>query len=341
VKKRTKRVKNTIQISIHDWHSFLLDLSKNNAIYIPVKTYDYIDYKLLTENNINVAYNIPKPVTPLKSFFLPVKENVVIEKSNYNKNIIIGIPACDLKALEILDEIYLDANYIDLKYKENREKSILIGTDCYEICENCHCTSYGIEPYPVTNTDASLVSLNGDIILTVHTTKGEELLNKISVEYPVKEPRKEKMELIETKREKTRELLLNKNRLLPDYERTGQLIKNSEEEIWSEHAKTCVSCGACAISCPTCTCFLLIDRPDFEKVRQVDACQYPGFEKIAAGEDPLRRKFVRFRNRYLCKYIWKPESFSSIACTGCGRCIDSCIGNISKNKIFIEMEETS
>jgi len=341
VKKRTKRMKSTFQISIHDWHLFLLELSRDNAVYVPVKTYNDIDYKLYDEDQTNIVYNIARPVTPLKTFLLPVKENVVIEKNKYNKTIIIGIPACDLKALEILDEIYLDETFVDHTYKENRERSVLIGTDCHEICENCHCTSYGIEPYPVNHADASLILMDDDIIINIHTTKGEELLGKIAPAYPFKELQAENLALIEAKREIVKRKLDENNRLLPDYTTTGILIRNSSDESWLKHSKTCVSCGACATICPTCTCFLLIDRPDFEKVRQVDACQYPGFERIAAGEDPLHKKSVRFRNRYLCKYVWKPESFNSLACTGCGRCIDTCIGNISKNKIFIEMHASS
>jgi ferredoxin len=329
------------KITIHDWQTFLLGLSKSNSVYIPVKTFNNIDYKIFAEDNLDIVYNVAKPVTPLKTFFLPLKTNLVIEKNSYKKNVIIGIPACDLKAIEILDKIYLDPAYVDENYKEKRENSILIGTDCFETAENCHCTSYGIAPYPAEHADASLVSLEGFIFITIHSPKGEELFSTISRNFTVKETQKEELLLIDSKREKTIKVLNEKNRLLPDYIKTGRLIQDSGEEIWAKHAQPCVSCGACATACPTCTCFLLIDRPDFEKVRQVDACQYPGFERIAAGEDPLRRKFVRFRNRYLCKYVWKPESFGVSACTGCGRCIDSCIGNINKNKIFIEMEESS
>jgi ferredoxin len=334
-------VKIAFQISVHDWHTFLLELAKNNSVYVPVKIFNNIDYKPFTEDNTPIAYNIAKPLTPLKAFFLPPKENVVIEKKNYNKNIIIGIPACDLKALEILDEIYLDEACLDLRYKENRERSVLIGTDCYETAENCHCTSYGIEPYPVNHADATLISLNDSMLITIHSPKGEELFRTIGHDFPVKEIQKSDLQIADEKRKHIKRELTEKNRLLPDYAKTGRLIKESGDDLWEKHSKTCVSCGACAVACPTCTCFLLIDRPDFEKIRQVDACQYPGFEKIAAGEDPLRRKYIRFRNRYLCKYVWKPDDFQSVACTGCGRCIDSCIGKISKNKIFIEMAESS
>jgi formate hydrogenlyase subunit 6/NADH:ubiquinone oxidoreductase subunit I len=128
--------------------------------------------------------------------------------------------------------------------------------------------------------------------------------------------------------------LEHQNHDLPNYKTTSDLINNSGDEVWKSYSKTCVSCGACATICPTCTCFLLIDRPGFDKVRQLDACQYPGFERIAAGEDPLHQKSVRFKNRYMCKYVWKPERFNSTACTGCGRCIDCCIGKIDKNEIF-------
>jgi sulfhydrogenase subunit beta (sulfur reductase) len=69
----------------------------------------------------------------------------------------------------------------------------------------------------------------------------------------------------------------------------------------------------------------------------MDACQYPGFERVAGGEDALFELHKRFRNRYMCKYVWKPEKFNSLACTGCGRCIEACIGKINKNELFIEL----
>ena len=58
---------------------------------------------------------------------------------------------------------------------------------------------------------------------------------------------------------------------------------------------------------------------------------------LAAGEDPLSNNWVRFRNRYMCKYVWKPGRYNTMACTGCGRCTDACIGAIDKNELFIEV----
>ena len=142
---------------------------------------------------------------------------------------------------------------------------------------------------------------------------------------------------IEKANSKAESLLLESNKGLPDYKATGMIVKNARDEIWRKYSAQCVSCGACATICPTCSCFLLIDKPGFEKIKQLDACQYPGFQRVAGGEDSLCELPGRFRNRYMCKYVWKPEKFSSIACTGCGRCIEACIGKINKNELFIEL----
>ncbi len=328
----------SFQLTKEDWQKALVKLTGSYKVLATVDNGDSIDYEIVNDSNINnIIYNKPKPVTPLKTLLLPVKENVVINKKNHKKNLIIGIPSCDLVGMELLDEIYLDKDFIDIYYRDIRENSILIGTDCFSTQEHCHCTSYGINPYPEKNNDLSLVSLNGSILIFVNTDKGAEIAQIVKETGSIKEISNENASIVKGKREAVKKELKKKNAGLPDYKETGKLIGKSKEAIWEKYAKTCVSCGACATSCPTCTCFLLIDRPDFEKVRQLDACQYPGFESIAAGEDPLGRKHIRFKNRYLCKYVWKPESFESIACTGCGRCIESCIGNINKNELFTEL----
>jgi sulfhydrogenase subunit beta (sulfur reductase) len=331
---------NVISISLSDWHLFLSKISHETDVFVPVGNHLRVEYRLFQNNNRLMVYNRPAPVTPLKIFFLPVKENV-LKTNNHKIRIIIGVPSCDLKGLDLLDEIYLDEKFPDPLYKRNRENTILIGTECLDTLEHCHCTTYGVEPVPTVNADLTLTSLDNQVIITLKSTKGEGFMRMLQDEGRVKEPEQKLMAELETRRSSILERLHVQNRSLPDYITTGKLINRSDENIWERYSATCVSCGACATICPTCTCFLLMDRPCFEKVRQMDACQYPGFEKIAAGEDPLYKKHVRFRNRYMCKYVWKPEKFRSQACTGCGRCIDSCIGNINKNEMFKEMALTT
>lgn len=332
-------MKRATHIPLKLWDLFLRDRADEYKIYVPARKNEFIDYELIDcIAPSSIVYNIPKPASPLKLFFLPVKENVTRKSPDeIPRQVIVGTPACDLAALGILDEMYLKPPYIDRYYQTRRERTILIGTDCHDVLEHCHCSTYGVKPYPTQHQDISLSVIDDEAYLLVNTEKGEAFLEGVIDFTEPTEVDEEEMELIQSKRRVTESRLEQQNAGLPNYKETGELIEQSEDAIWEKYSRDCVSCGACTAICPTCTCFLLVDLPGFEKIRQLDACQYPGFARIAAGEDHLHELPERFKNRYKCKYVWKPEKFESIACTGCGRCIETCIGNINKNEIFMEL----
>jgi ferredoxin len=222
-----------------------------------------------------------------------------------------------------------------LFYRHRRENTITIASDCFGIQEHCHCQSYNIKPYSTKNADLAIILHSGSIILRVNTARGESFLNEIDGIKPISD--ESIISFIDSQHKETEAQLLLSNKGLPDYQTTGILINGSGGDIWKKYSSNCVSCGACTTICPTCSCFLLIDKPGFHKVKQMDACQYPGFERVAGGEDVLHEISVRFRNRYMCKYIWKPRKYKSLSCTGCGRCIEACIGKINKNELFMEL----
>jgi sulfhydrogenase subunit beta (sulfur reductase) len=323
-------------IKKEEWDKTLEQLLLSYTILASVENDFGIDYELIRPSDIaEISYNKPKPSTSLKSFFLPVKENVTSEGTIEKPRIILGIPNCDIEGLSLLDEIYLDEEFSDIFYRKRRENTLLISSDCFGIMEHCHCLSYDIKPYAVKDADLAIINLNGTIILRILSGKGEDFLKKIPAAQSLND--NNIISIIDEKRHVTETLLNAANKGLPDYNRTGKLITGSREDIWEKYSSHCVSCGACTAICPTCTCFLLIDKPGFEKVKQMDACQYPGFERVAGGEDALFELHNRFKNRYLCKYVWKPQKFNSPACTGCGRCIEACIGKINKNELFTEL----
>ena len=325
-----------LSIKKEEWDKTIEQLLLSYAIFATVDNEYGLDYESLSPANISkICYNKAKPATSLKTFFLPVKENVTSTQLPDKYRIILGSPNCDIQGLKLLDEIYLDKDFNDPFYRERREKTILISTDCFEKQDHCHCTSYGINPYATTDADLSAIQIGDLIVLRLITPKGEDFIHQITRLHDLKD--QSVISEIEKAHDLAESMLLTSNKGLPDYNSTGRLVRGAGKEIWKKYSATCVSCGACATICPTCSCFLLIDKPDFEKVKQLDACQYPGFEKVAGGEDPLSELSQRFRNRYMCKYVWKPEKFNSIACTGCGRCIEACIGKINKNELFLEL----
>jgi sulfhydrogenase subunit beta (sulfur reductase) len=319
------------------WDGALAGILSTYRVFAPLKGVKTTDYECIGEAHIpDIVYNHPKPVIPLKTFFIPIKENVVADTAGIHPTIIIGIPGCDLAALDLLDQFYLDKAYPDNHYASRRTHTILVGADCYSTETHCHCTSYGLNPYPEKHHDLSVNLLNGHVWLSSNSEKGAHLLSGILDSVSFESMDEMPLEIQHLRQQQKRELE-KRNKRLPNYQESTDAVVNSEASVWHSYSRTCVSCGACATICPTCTCFLLIDRPGFEKVRQLDACQYPGFERTAGGEDPLKRLDNRFKNRYLCKYLYRPEKYEAIACTGCGRCIDACIGKINKNELLVEL----
>ncbi|MEN8227136.1 MAG: 4Fe-4S dicluster domain-containing protein [Bacteroidota bacterium] len=328
---------NRISIPKHEWDERLMQLLSSFELYAPVKNEFSCDYAIVDSDTIpEIVYNHPKPVTPLKKFFLPVKENMTSGSSAPKPVVILGAPNCDVMALAFLDKIYLDQEYCDPAYRKRRENTTLISADCLSIQEHCHCTSYGIEPRGNEYSDLSLALVNEHVIVTTHSDKGEFFIESLGIVVAV-EPEKYLEESLEKLRSQVLDQLKEQNRILPDYKETGMLVSSAGDESWKKYSSTCVSCGACSAICPTCSCFLLIDKPGFEKIRQLDTCQYPGFARVAGGEDALNALPERFRNRYMCKYVWKPSTYDLKACTGCGRCIETCIGQINKNELFVQL----
>lgn len=328
-----------IKISREDWNRMLVQLAEGDGhVFAPVRKNGSFDYEQVTGDNTgSIVYNEARPASPLKIFFLPLRLNVT--KSGYatGRTLIIGAPACDIEGLKLLDAIYIDEKFVDETYVSRREKAIIIGTACHKTASHCHCTAYGLNPWPGDGCDISLSAIGDDIILEPLSKKGSAFLKEIAARFQLVEPKTGDLETVSTLRSKSAaEVALSCNGL-PGTEETGRLTTAAAPEFWKKQSSKCVSCGACSAICPTCTCFLLIDRPGFEKIKQQDTCQYPAFERVAGGEDPLKELSVRFHNRYMCKYVWKPERFKVLACTGCGRCTDACIAGISKNEVIMEM----
>ena len=82
-----------LTIDKEEWDKALEQLLVSYRIIASMENEFGQDYEEVRPGNISeITYNKPKPATPLKTFFLPVRENVSGEDFPEKPHIIIGIP---------------------------------------------------------------------------------------------------------------------------------------------------------------------------------------------------------------------------------------------------------
>ena len=118
------------------------------------------------------------------------------------------------------------------------------------------------------------------------------------------------------------------------------------EKTWEEIGNRCLECGGCSYMCPTCTCFTVTERQvgtaDYERVRLWDACALGGFTRMAGGFNPRKAAHDRRNRRFfrkLAHYFIQREL--SVACVGCGRCVEVCHGDIGMPKVVEILRRTT
>lgn len=98
-------------------------------------------------------------------------------------------------------------------------------------------------------------------------------------------------------------------------------------DLWRDQSLRCLSCGACAYVCPTCTCFDLQDergRESAVRLRCWDACGFGHFTLHASGHNPRSKQSERWRQRVMHKFAYQPQRLQVLGCVGCGRCSRAC-----------------
>ncbi len=286
-----------------------------------------------------IIYDEARAVQPLKSFFLPPLDEVVGRRIEKKKPwIFLGIKACDLNALSLLDKAFGE-DYKDPKYLKRRQDSYIISSDCTQPYNTCCCTWAGYYPYAESGFDLNLSKIWDGFVIQIGSQKGKQLLE--GFDEMLKVVVKEEADSLEKTRQQTTEKVIELNKNYKLKKTHKELVsENYHSDAWNKHAETCVECGACNHACPTCHCFFIDDvtRKKYVRLRGWDACQYTGYAMTAGGGTPRPLLTQRFRNRYLCKFRYLDINYRQSGCTGCGRCIEACQGKIDMRETIKDLE---
>ncbi len=293
-------------------------------------------YRLLNEaTDPLVRLDGYRTVDPIKTFFYRFRENVLPAEYSERKRLLLGVKACDLGGLQVLDQALLHGNFVDPAYKHWRETTTIVSADCTDTAESCHCILVNGLPYSESGFDLNLVKIDDEFSIQVGSGKGQSLIDSWKGQIPLKEPTPRQNEKIEQQRQELVDQLHDQNK---PYFRSDEyeFLREKAMVSWAEESRSCVGCGACTNICPTCYCLILNDESQsaaFVKMRNYDSCQLHGYARVAGGGSPRPEMTNRFRHRYLCKFSYMVSDFDRLGCTGCGRCVDACPGNIDFRQV--------
>lgn len=332
---------NLYTISKKDLFDLFSRLATGSRVVVPYIKGDrfyFADFDTAKEESIELGGI--RQSEPVKSFFSHAREKVSgAGHSKPRPLILAGVKACDLAGFYIQDSVFLGGTTEDPVYAAARKNATIISTDCTFAKETCFCLAMEGMPYPTANFDMNLSIMDNNMLVEVATAKGEAIVSGYRMFF--KDANTRHVEIRDSNRKAVSsevKCFIDK-RGTPDSSKIRGMVKDKYnlQELWQDAASTCVECGACNLICPTCHCFLLFDESKGSRTirnRIWDACLYKSFARVAGGANPRKHLYERMRNRFDKKFEFFPTTIGRFACTGCGRCIDACAGDIDIREVL-------
>ncbi len=318
-------------------------ISESMGLYLPIKKAGEVNYHVWGEGK-EVSLETLKTVRSPKDAFFPQSENMMKFKTE-GKNIeiidirdekapfvLFGVKACDYKAIEVLDRVFL-MDPVDTYYKARREAITIVTLACSKPEESCFCSVFGIDATAPQGDVTTWLDENY-LYWQANTEKGEALTEKVSALFEKGGESEVEAQQAQTKAiiEKLPFAALDLSRFKP--ENLNELFNAPE---WQSLSEACLGCGTCTFVCPTCQCFDIRDFKTHDGIlryRCWDSCMYSDFTLMAHGNSRTTQ-MQRYRQRFMHKLVYYPSQNDGLySCVGCGRCVNKCPQRLNIVKVI-------
>ena len=324
-------------------------INEQFGLFLPVKTAGEVNYEVWNEGK-EVSLETLKTVKSPKNAFFPQTENMMKFKTE-GKNIevidireklsgkieerpfvMFGVKACDYKAIEVLDKVFL-ADPVDTYYQMRRNAATIVTLACSKPEESCFCKAFGLDATAAYG-DVTTWLDNDNLYWQANTEKGEALTALVQELFE-----EGGAEEVAAQQEATKTIIdklpfsnLDLSRFQPE-----NLNELFNDKAWEEMSEACLGCGTCTFVCPTCQCFDIRDFKTNEGVvryRCWDSCMYSDFTLMAHGNSRTTQ-MQRFRQRFMHKLVYYPSQNDGLySCVGCGRCVNKCPQHLNIVKVI-------
>lgn len=236
----------------------------------------------------------------------------------------LGVRACDLAAIRVLDRVLREDLYPDTGYAMRRSDLLMIAVNCGYPSGVCFCASMGTGPQAKEGFDLALTEiLSGEhrFVVTVGSDRGRALLESLD-HRPAEAPdRGAEDNVLRSSRE-------NMGRTLNVENLRQAIADETESKQWEEIATRCLSCANCTMVCPTCFCGTVEDNNSLDgkqatRTRVWDSCFSLQYSYIHGGSVRSSAS-ARYRQWLTHKLSTWHDQFGESGCVGCGRCITWC-----------------
>jgi sulfhydrogenase subunit beta (sulfur reductase) len=325
------------------------DLMENNEVIGPKwrerDTEGNKIYRFLKLNNFEeLQMDYTRSYSSPKNYFLPFKEDIAtydLKDSDWDQKIqytihprvIVGMRACDINALRKLDEVMVKSIYPNPYYFARRRNTIIIGLD-HEPLEDCFCRSmnadvafHGFDLFLTDIGEKYFVAINSDTgYMMTKRFGGQEVTEDDQLQY--KQVKKE---------------IESKFKTQVDVSIVPELMDlEFESEVWKKWGDKCLSCGSCAMVCPTCYCYGIEEQVDLTfthatKRRVLYSCNLLDFAAVAGGHNFRPEPHIRLKYRYYHQFRGFVEAFNQSLCVGCNRCGVACLAGINPKAVIDDL----
>lgn len=241
------------------------------------------------------------------------------------KYALLGVRACDLHAIAVLDKVFLGGTYVDPTYQALRQGAFIVAVNCGQAGGTCFCVSMQTGPKATSGFDLALTELlddgRHDFLVEIGSERGAALLARLPHEPATARDQQAAEQVVA-------HTAGQMGRTLETAGIKELLYRNYEHPRWDQVAARCLTCANCTMVCPTCFCTTVEDVTDLkgehaERWRKWDSCFTMDFSYLHGGSvrASTRSRYRQWLTHKLATWI---DQFGTSGCVGCGRCITWC-----------------